>query len=99
MTKKEIIKCSCGNKFPINKDKHKNRNYRICNNCKAKIQISGLSIGWKPNLNWIKEKLFRKEEKRKEKAERERERQVHSSKTSDRMSEEYWRHTEERMNK
>ena len=93
----ETVKCSCGNIFPINRNKHKDINFRICNRCKSKVPISNSLINFKPNLNWFKEKLQHQEKLGIQSVEKERESEVHSSKVSDRMNKEYWDNVERKM--
>ena len=94
----ETVKCSCGNIFPINRNKHKDRNFRICNNCKAKVEISKSLLNWRPNLDWAKRKLQELENRRIERAQKSRERETYSQEVSKKMQDEYWEQQEKKIN-
>lgn len=53
-----IIKCSNGHRFPVNLEKHQNRNYRWCPKCGEQITIKKKHF-WQPNPNWQQEKIDR----------------------------------------
>jgi hypothetical protein len=67
-----MVKCSNGHRFPVNLDKHQDRNYRICPrpNCGARVKVK-TSI-WSPNARWARIKAEREQAL---KEERERRRQ------------------------
>ena len=94
----ETVKCSCGNIFPINRNKHKDRNSRICNNCKAKVEISKSFLNWRPNLDWAKKKLQDLENRRMNRVQKSREREIYSQEVSKKMQEEYWEQQEKKYN-
>ena len=54
----ELVPCpNCGKKFPVNLDKHKNRNYRISPCCHVKVQRpSFFNKGWSPSKAWIEKR-------------------------------------------
>lgn len=60
-----LVNCKvCGHRFPDNPQKHRNRP-KYCPNCLTPYKKTWQF--WKPNLNWIREKLFKREERRLEK--------------------------------
>ena len=94
----ETVKCSCGNIFPINRNKHKDRNYRICNDCKAKVEISKSFLSWRLNSDWAKKKSQTLENRRMERAQKSRERDIYSQEVSKKMQDEYWERQEKKFN-
>ena len=54
----DLIKCpECNTNFPFNRSKHRNRNYRICPFCHARIPVD--MPPFIPNAAWGIEKLTR----------------------------------------
>ena len=61
----EIIHCLCGHNFPVNPNKHKNRNYRLCPKCLMKHEKKFLGHEWQPNKDYWSNRQKAKEESRK----------------------------------
>jgi DNA-directed RNA polymerase subunit RPC12/RpoP len=52
---KETYKCSrCGKGYPINYEKHPNRNEVSCPFCGQVASQKVVNLRWKPNINWLK---------------------------------------------
>lgn len=60
----KVVCSSCGFKINDNSSKHKNRE-KYCPKCRMVYRKRGIS--WKPNLNWIRERLLRREKRRMDK--------------------------------
>jgi hypothetical protein len=53
--KNEVITCSNGHKFPLNRCKHEHDRYVLCPKCKGEVQIRKRILGF--NIEWSKIKL------------------------------------------
>lgn len=48
-----LVKCENGHRFPVNTSKHKDRNYRLCPKCRAKVEAKGFfNPEFQPDKNW-----------------------------------------------
>jgi len=75
----ELIKCkSCGHSFRDNPLKHRNRE-KYCPKCGVPYRKPWFE--WRPNLNWLRERLEKREEKRIRKIQSLYERARHSLRT------------------
>ena len=60
-----LIRCECGRRFPVNPDKHLNRDYRICPFCGRTHRKEGLfSKEFNPNPKWAEMRKQRRMEAR-----------------------------------
>lgn len=66
----EMLQCSKGHRFPVNRKKHRTRKYRICPHpgCHEKVQIRKRIR--RPNLEWPKQKDEQKQLRRERKEKR-----------------------------
>lgn len=66
---KNIVKVVCpnGHRFPVNLDKHQDRNYRFCPTCKAKVKVTQSILKWSPDVRWARIKEERESARREEK--------------------------------
>jgi len=66
----EMVTCSNGHRFLVNKNKHLNRDYRICprKGCYAKVRIRGKKWSFDPSSWWPKFKEESQEARLSEKA-------------------------------
>jgi len=57
-TMTSVVTCPNGHSFPVNPNKHSNRNYRLCphRGCNAKVVIKK-RFRFLPNSNWPEQKL------------------------------------------
>lgn len=64
-----LIKVTCpnGHHFQVNLDKHLDRNYRLCPQCKAKVQVKSSLRNWNPSINWARIKREREDTRKEEK--------------------------------
>jgi hypothetical protein len=56
MSEIEILTCTCGKRFPINKWKHPNRKIVYSPCCKVPFKNKFFNKEWKPNEQWHKNK-------------------------------------------
>lgn len=76
----EIAKCrECCHRFPNNPKKHQNRP-KLCPKCHKAYTKTG--INWKPNLSWLKNKIFKTKEKKQNRLSQLRQRTIKSYKLS-----------------
>jgi hypothetical protein len=61
---KVIVKCSNGHRFPVNLEKHTDRDYVFCPKCREQVKVRKEHF-FSPNPKWMKEKEER-EDARKE---------------------------------
>jgi len=62
LSNKIIVECSQGCRFPVNLDKHKDRDYVFCPKHKEKIRVRKEHF-FSPRLDWEKEKEKRKQDR------------------------------------
>lgn len=58
-----LVTCDCGRRFPVNPNKHLNRNYRNCPSCLRPIQIRP-TLSFSPNAKWLEQRESQRAEQR-----------------------------------
>jgi len=58
-----IVECSNGHRFPVNLEKHIDRDYVFCPKCREQVKVRKEHF-FSPNPKWMKEKEERESEKK-----------------------------------
>lgn len=67
MSPVRILICPNKHRFPVNLEKHQNRNYVMCPKCGARVQVRASLGKLKTNPNWAKTKEEREQARQEEK--------------------------------